>query len=78
MEFPVHTNPGGFVFEFTSEPKAARSVYKLLHLRAHVAIAGRRRRVTGGLDSTFAGILGVRSRRFDAPTPYNLAGLGGA
>ena len=77
MEFPVHTNPGGFVFAFTSEPKAARSVYKL-HLRAHVAIAGRRRRVTGGLDSTLAGILGVRSRRFDAPTPYNLAGLGGA
>jgi hypothetical protein len=77
MEFPVLTNPG-FVFAFTFEPKAAHSVYKLLHLRAHVAIAGRRRRVTGGLDSTFAGILGVRSRRFDAPTPYNLAGLGGA
>ncbi len=35
-------NPGGLVLEFAFEPEATRGVYKLLHLRAHVAIAGRR------------------------------------
>src|SRR5262245_33597206 len=35
-------NPGGLVFEFAFEPKPTRGVYELLHLRAHVAIAGRR------------------------------------
>src|SRR5882757_2714817 len=34
-------NPGGLVLEFAFEPEATRGVYKLLHLRAHVAIAGR-------------------------------------
>src|SRR6266511_2347090 len=35
-------NPCGLVLEFAFEPEATRGVYKLLHLRAHVAIAGRR------------------------------------
>src|SRR4029077_15337665 len=35
-------NPGGLVLEFAFEPEPTRGVYELLHLRAHVAIAGRR------------------------------------
>jgi hypothetical protein len=33
-------NPGGLVLELAFEPEATPGVYKLLHLRAHVAIAG--------------------------------------
>src|SRR6476619_4662814 len=35
-------NSGGLILEFAFEPEATRGVYKLLHLRAHVAIAGQR------------------------------------
>src|SRR5262249_51971305 len=35
-------NPGGLVLKLALEPEATRGVYKLLHLRAHVAVAGRR------------------------------------
>src|SRR5262249_19717265 len=33
-------NASGLVLELAFEPEATRAVYKLLHLRAHVAIAG--------------------------------------
>src|SRR5215831_11570129 len=33
-------NAGGLVLELALEPEASRGVHKLLHLRAHVAIAG--------------------------------------
>ena len=33
-------NAGGLVLELAFEPESTRGVYKLLHLRAHVAIAG--------------------------------------
>src|SRR5262245_46649782 len=35
-------NAGGLVLELAFEPEATRGVHELLHLRAHVAIAGRR------------------------------------
>ena len=34
--------PVGLVLEFAFEPEPTRGVYKLLHLRTHVAKAGRR------------------------------------
>src|SRR5262245_66312826 len=34
-------NPGGLVLEFAFEPEPTRGVYELLHLRTHVALAGR-------------------------------------